>query len=127
MAADGLMPNKSTVLILVDDDEAVLAAMTFAFRVEGYEVRAYPDAESLLAETELPKEGCLILDYRLPGEDGLALLRRLRQRGVAIPAVMISTPSRSFLALAAADHVPVVEKPLIAGRLLETVRELLQA
>ena len=86
-------------LILVDDDEHVLAALKFAFEVEGFEVRAYPCAESLLAEPRLPQSGCLILDYNLPGLDGLELLRL---RGVTMPAVVITTPGPSILARAAA-------------------------
>jgi FixJ family two-component response regulator len=118
------MPEKPCVLILVDDDEAVLSAMKFAFQVDGFDILAFPDAESLLAQESFPDCGCLVLDYRLPGLDGLELLRRLRKRGVSTPAVMITTPTYRFQALAAANQVPVVEKPLIASHLIEIVRDL---
>ncbi|HXU99173.1 MAG TPA: response regulator [Caulobacteraceae bacterium] len=117
--------NPPTVLILVDDDTHVLAAMKFAFEVDGFDVRAYPDAESLLADPPFHTRGCLVLDYQLPGINGLQLLKILRSRGVALPAVLITTPTPDILARAASVGAPVVEKPLVTNALLETVRRLL--
>jgi FixJ family two-component response regulator len=119
--------NSPTILILVDDDAHVLAAMKFSFEVEGFEVHAFPDAESLLAESDFHKPGCLVLDYKLPGINGLELLKILRSRGVALPAVLITTPTPDVLARAANVGVPVVEKPLLTNALLETVRRLLES
>lgn len=113
------------ILILVDDDTAVLGALKFAFEVEGFEVRAYSDAESLLDEAHFPECGCMVLDYKLPGLNGLELLTRIRERGVEIPAVLITTPTASVRAKAAAAHVALIEKPLLTDRLLDTVKGLL--
>ena len=115
------------ILILVDDDVAVLSALKFAFEVEGFDVRAYVDGESLLSVPGFPDRGCLILDYKLPGLNGLQLLRRLRRRGVTLPAVLITTPEPIVVAQAASANVPIVEKPLLTSALLDTVRRLLQA
>ena len=113
------------ILILVDDDAAVLGALKFAFEVEGFEVHAYPDAESLLDEPHFPECGCMVLDYKLPGLNGLELLNRIRERGVELPAVLITTPTATVRAKAAAAHVAIIEKPLLTGRLLDTVKGLL--
>ena len=115
------------ILILVDDDNAVLSALKFAFEVEGFDVRAYADGESLLSAPGIPGRGCLVLDYKLPGLNGLQLLRRLRRRGVTLPAVLITTPEPLVVAEAAAADVPIVEKPLMTSALLDTVRGLLDA
>ncbi|HEY2179414.1 MAG TPA: response regulator [Caulobacteraceae bacterium] len=115
-----------TILILVDDDAHVLASLKFAFEVEGFEVHAYCDAESLLAESDFQQRGCLVLDYKLPGINGLQLLKVLRSRGVTLPAVLITTPSPDVLSRAAAAGVPVVDKPLLTNALLETVRRQLE-
>jgi two-component system C4-dicarboxylate transport response regulator DctD len=114
------------ILILVDDDAPVLAALTFAFEVDGYCVRAFANAESLLNEPDLCQRGCLIVDYKLPGLNGLELLKRLRSRGVNLPAVLITTPTPAVRAAAAAQNVPVVAKPLLTSTLRETVRHLLE-
>jgi two-component system, LuxR family, response regulator FixJ len=119
--------NKTpAVLILVDDDAAVLSSLKFALEVDGFAVRAYADAEGLLSASDMPEAGCLILDYWLPGLDGLELLTELRLRGVDLPAILITTPTPQVCSKAAAVGVQVVEKPLLAGALLDSVRELLQ-
>ncbi len=120
------MNNASpAILTVVDDDESVLGALTFLFEMEGFDVRAYRDGEILLAEPGFPESGCLIIDYKLPGVNGLDLIGRLRRRGAGLPAVLITTPTPTVLALAAAANVPVVAKPNLDRVLLETVRGLL--
>ena len=113
-------------VILVDDDPAVAHAVQFSFDLEGLNVRSFRDAESLLASGALPKKGCLVLDYHLPGLDGLELLDRLRANDVRMPAVLITTNPRPHLrARAAAAGVPIIEKPLLTDALLTAVRSAL--
>lgn len=113
-------------VFLVDDDPAVAHAVQFFFDLEGLDVRSFRDAESLLASGSLPKKGCLILDYHLPGVDGLELLDRLRANDVRMPAVLITTNPRPHLrARAAAAGVPIIEKPLLTDALLTAVRSAL--
>lgn len=113
-------------VILVDDDPAVAHAVQFSFDLEGLDVRSFRDAESLLAFGNLPDKGCLILDYQLPGEDGLSLLERLRAKDVRMPAILITTNPRPHLrARAAAAGVPIIEKPLLTDALLTAVRSAL--
>lgn len=113
-------------VILVDDDPAVTHAMQFSFDLEGLDVRSFRDAESVLAASDLPETGCLIIDHNLPGMDGLALLEQLRAIGVRLPAILITTNPRTALRnRAAAAGVPIIEKPLLTDALLTTVRKAL--
>lgn len=113
-------------VFLVDDDPAVAHAVQFSFDLEGLDVRSFRDAETLLASGSLPDKGCLVLDYHLPGADGLELLDRLRANGVRMPAVLITTNPRTNLrARAAAAGVPIIEKPLLTDALLTAVRSAL--
>lgn len=113
-------------VFLVDDDPAVAHAVQFSFDLEGLDVRSYRDAESLLSSGDLPNKGCLILDYQLPGVDGLSLLERLRANDVRMPAILITTNPRPHLrARAAAAGVPIIEKPLLTDALLTAVRSAL--
>ena len=119
-------PESRPVVFLVDDDPAVAHAVQFSFDLEGLDVRSFSDAESLLASGDLPQRGCLILDYNLPGADGLELLDRLRANGVRMPAVLITTNPRTLLrARAATAGVPIIEKPLLTDALLTAVRSAL--
>lgn len=113
-------------VILVDDDPAVAHAVQFSFDLEGLEVRGYRDAESLLAQSNLPEHGCLVVDQNLPGMSGLTLLEHLRADGVRLPAILITTNPRAALReRAAAGRIPIVEKPLLTDALLTTVRTAL--
>lgn len=110
-------------VILVDDDPAVSHAVQFSFDLEGLDVRSYRDGESLLASSDRPESGCLVLDQNLPGIDGLSLLEQLRAGGVQVPAILITTNPRALLRdRAAAAGVPIIEKPLLTDALLTTVR-----
>lgn len=113
-------------VFLVDDDPAVAHAVQFSFDLEGLDVRNFRDAETLLGAGPLPEQGCLVLDYHLPGADGLELLDRLRANGVRMPAVLITTNPRTNLKTrAAAAGVPIIEKPLLTDALLTAVRSAL--
>jgi two-component system response regulator FixJ len=112
-------------ITIVDDDADLLDALRFSFEVEGFCVRAYLSGEALLEDSDRPACGCLVLDYRLLGIDGLELLRRLRLRGVTLPAVLITTPPASLVRRAAEAGVPVIEKPLLTEALSDQVRALL--
>lgn len=114
-------------VLLVEDDRDLREALTFALGLEGMAVRGYPDAETVLAEPALPAGAVLVLDEKLPGLGGLALLETLRQRGVGLPAVMITTPTPQVLARARALNAPVIEKPLLTDDLAGRLREMVGA
>lgn len=116
------------VILLVEDDAAVVNALTFSLDLEGFDVRAYADGESLLASKPLPSRGCLVLDYNLPGIDGLDLLERLRAAHVDLPVILITTnPRRALRARAAIAGVEIIEKPLLTDALCDSVRSALGA
>jgi two-component system, LuxR family, response regulator FixJ len=110
--------------VLVDDDPALLHALSFAFETEGYDVRSFADAEALLADPKAPAGSvCLVLDQRLPGMSGLALLAKLRAQNVAAPAILITTnPPSAVRREAEAAGVEIVEKPLLGADLADKVR-----
>ena len=115
-------------ILLVEDDPAVVNALTFSLELEGFDVSAYADGETLLASTPLPSRGCLVLDYNLPGIDGLDLLERLRAADVRLPAILITTnPRKALRAQAALAGVEIIEKPLLTDALRDSVRSALGA
>lgn len=116
------------VVLLVDDDAALTEALKFAMELEGFAVETYPDGESLLQVASFPRRGCMVIDVKLPGINGLELLQRLRARAVTLPAVLITThPPSSLRIHAAAADVPIVEKPLLRDELMDAVRTLVAA
>jgi two-component system response regulator FixJ len=114
----------SEIVIVVDDDAAVRAALKFALEVEGFDVQLYDGPLALLADAHLPTRGCLVIDYRMPGIDGIELVDRLRSRNVALPVILISgRVSKGLRDLAARSGLTrVLEKPLSDAALVENIR-----
>jgi FixJ family two-component response regulator len=110
------------VVLVVEDDPAVRNSLQFSLEAEGYAVRLFPDVRGLLAETDLPARGCIVSDYFLPDGNGLDLIRTLRRRGVALPAIlMTSDPSAAVRIGARMADVAIVEKPLLGNALIEEI------
>ena len=121
------MTNGLGTVLIVDDDAAVRSALKFALEVEGFRVRLYAGSEAVLADLQLPRCGCLVVDYRMPVMDGLQLVDALRDRDVAMPAILITGRVNSELRrLAARSGIgQVLEKPLFDGVLVECIRRAL--
>jgi two-component system, LuxR family, response regulator FixJ len=109
-------------VLVVDDDAAVRKSIEFVLELEGYEVHAFSSAEELLIEASIPSPSCLVVDYHMRGINGLDLVARLRERDTALPAVLISTPNEQLRSRAAASGIPMVDKPMLGGHLLNAVR-----
>lgn len=114
------------MLLLVDDDPAVRASLQFSLELEGFAVEAFDSSETLVALNSLTRHACLVLDYRLPGIDGLSLLSLLRERGETCPAVIItSNPTRAMRQRTTESGAVLIEKPLLSDSLTTAIRELI--
>jgi two-component system response regulator FixJ len=116
----------SPMLLLVDDDPAVCASLKFSLELEGFEVKAFDSGEALMEQADLAMPSCLVLDYRLPGVDGLSLLQALRERGESCPAVIItSNPTRKVRQRTIDAGAVLIEKPLLSNGLTAAIRSLI--
>ncbi len=118
----GIAQDKE-VVVVVDDDPAVCSSLEFALGIEGFKVLTFASGPELLEQEQIPGHGCVIIDYFLPGMNGLELALALRERHVALPIILITThPSRSLRQSASAEGIEIVEKPLLGNSLSESVR-----
>ena len=86
---------------LVDDDPTVCESLAFVLEVAGLQVKGYSSALDFLAWDDREREGCLLLDVRMPEMTGLELQRRLRTEGVDLPIVFLSAHGDIEMALRA--------------------------
>jgi two-component system C4-dicarboxylate transport response regulator DctD len=113
----------SPLVLIVEDDPAVRLALATRAELDGYAVLACDSAEAALQLSLPESRACLVIDERLPGLSGLAMLDRLRRRGCRLPAVIItSQPTRRQKAAAGAADAQVLEKPLIEDSLMRWIR-----
>jgi len=113
----------SVPIFIVDDESSVREALLSAIRADGRTASAFADAEAFLQDYQPGQDGCLVLDASLPGMDGLALLRHVRQAGDALPCVMITGNSDVSMAVQAmkAGATDFIEKPVGYAELLSAI------
>lgn len=98
---------------VIDDDEDVRKAMAFLLGSAGHAVRVHASATQFLETLETVQPGCIVSDVRMPGIDGLELQRRLKDRGVGLPVIIMTGHADVPLAVEAmkAGAVDFIEKP----------------
>ena len=122
------MSRVSRTITIIDDDPAVLDSTRFLLEVYDFEVLTYRSGLEFLAEG--PDMDCLIVDYQMPGMNGLEFLSELRKCGNEAPAIMMSATVSPTLQRQAAELgiKRVLEKPLSNQELLRAIEEeLLQS
>ena len=82
------MTNRT--VFLVDDDEAIRHSASFMLRHAGYTVKTYPDGLAFLDSGSNDQDGCILLDVRMPGMDGLAVQSALNHRGINMPVIILT-------------------------------------
>jgi two-component system response regulator FixJ len=118
--------SKPTVFI-IDDQDAVRHALGEMLGVLGYTVEAHASADGFLASFHSPRAGCIVADVRMPGMDGIELVRELARRGIALPVVLISGHADVPMAVAAikAGAEDFIEKPIDDAQLLAAINRCL--
>jgi len=121
-----MIPLEPTVYI-VDDDAAVRDSLALLLGLHGYQTQAFASAEDFLSAWRPERDGCLLLDLKMPGMDGLALQARLNALGSHLPLVVITAHGDVAAARAAlkAGALDFLEKPIDDVLLLELVAEVM--
>ncbi|HEX7249739.1 MAG TPA: response regulator [Burkholderiales bacterium] len=120
------MPERSCdalVVYVVDDDASIRDSLALMLGLGGYATRLFADAESFLAAFDPGWTGCVVADLRLPGLSGVELQAQVRQRGGAIPFVIVTAHGDVPAARAAflAQAVDFIEKPFGDAQLTRAI------
>jgi two-component system response regulator FixJ len=110
---------------LVDDEAAVRRSVGFMLKTAGFAVETYASGEEFLKSAGGAAGGCVLLDVRLDGMDGLAVQQALHDRGIMLPVVMISGHGDIGLAVRAmkAGAIDFIEKPFEKTDLLAAIEQ----
>jgi len=108
---------------IIDDDEAVRDALGFLLSTADVACETYATALEFL-EIASSARGCVVTDVRMPGMDGLQLVRRLKDMGTTLPVIVMTGHGDVPLAVEAmkAGVVDFFEKPFDDEQIIEAVR-----
>ncbi len=114
-------------LYVIDDQQAVREALGEMLRVFGYRVETHASADAFLETLPAGATGCIVADVRMPGMDGIELVRELARRQIALPVVLISGHADVPMAVAAikAGAEDFIEKPVDDAQLLAAINRCL--
>jgi len=112
-----------TTVFIVDDDAAVRDSLALLLGLRGFATRCYASGEAFLGAIDARARGCVLLDYRMPDMDGLAVQSALGAAGIALPIVFLTAHGdvatvRAALKGGAFDFI---EKPVDDAALVATI------
>jgi two-component system CheB/CheR fusion protein len=115
-------------IFIVDDDRDIREAMRGLLANAGYRVKTNADAQAFLNSHRAEDKGCLIVDVRMPGMNGLEMLARLAVAGGRLPAIVITGKGDIAMAVQAmrAGAADFIEKPVNPETLLAAVDRVLR-
>lgn len=115
-------------VFVVDDDAAALDSLMLLLRSDGLNPSGYSSALAFLDDVSLEARGCVISDVRMPGMDGVQLVRTLKQKGSVLPIILITGHADVTVAVQAmkAGASDFVQKPYESEMILRLVRGALE-
>lgn len=121
------MENSQRILI-IDDDARLRELLLRYLGEQGFAVKAVGDGATLDRALQMGRYQLLVLDLMLPGEDGLAILRRLRARGENVPVILLTARGDEIdriigLEMGADDYLP---KPFNPRELVARINAVLR-
>jgi FixJ family two-component response regulator len=127
---DFLMPldAMSPLIGIVDDDPAVLHSLELSLESAGYSVCAFESSAEALASSLVDEVGCWVIDFGLPGMDGIALMQALHRQREGLPTIIIAAdPTPRCRRESQAAGASLVEKPVMGDGLIQLVTAKLAA
>src|SRR4029453_12132847 len=120
------MPQSAKVYV-IDDDPAMRDSLDFLLGSAGFNVRLFDSALAFLDELPNLEAGCVVTDVRMPGIDGMELLRRMRSGARKLPVIVMTGHGDVPLAVEAMKlgALDFLEKPFEEDRLIGMIETAL--
>jgi two-component system response regulator FixJ len=118
----------SATVYVVDDEDVILRSLAELLEGEGFAVRTFASAEEFLVSCERNASGCILLDVRLPGLDGLQAQETLQARGIEMPVIFLTGHGDVPMSVRAmkAGAFDFLQKPARADALIGRVHAALR-
>ena len=118
------MMSLEAIIHIVDDDPAIRDSLSLLLKSAGFESRTYASAEDFLSSYKASRPGCLLLDIRMPGMNGLDLQEELASRRINTPVIIMTGDGDVPAAVRAmkAGSLDFIEKPFDPQFLLDLVK-----
>ena len=122
------MPEQMTIAI-VDDEQDMRESISQWLTLSGYRTKTYASAEEVLREVNSDFPGIFISDIKMPGMDGISLLKRLQSIDNQLPVIMITGHGDVAMAVDAMriGAYDFLEKPFDPERMAELTKRAVQA
>jgi two-component system, LuxR family, response regulator FixJ len=116
------MPSKGKVYV-IDDDEAMRDSLSFLLESAGFDVTLFESAVKFLDAMPELAFGCVVSDVRMPGLDGIELLKRMKTRPASFPIIIMTGHGDIPLAVEAMKlgAIDFLEKPFEDDRLITMI------
>lgn len=111
------------VIYVIDDQQSVRDALSEMLSVFGFETGKFESADVFLRAFDPSLPACIVADVRMPGTDGIELVRRLADRNISLPVILISGHADIPMAVAAikAGAEEFIEKPVDDTQLVAAI------
>jgi DNA-binding response OmpR family regulator len=113
-------------ILVVDDDPSVRTMLKRVLAEEGYRVRSAADGATALQVADTTPPDLVLLDLKLPQEDGWDIFGRLTRKWPLLPVVVITARPNQFFTALASGVGALAEKPLHIPKMLQTISRLLR-
>ena len=122
------MEMQEPTVFVVDDDAGVRESMQTLMHASGFAVQCYDSAETFLGSFDGRSRGCVVLDIKMPGMNGVEMLKQLRDQMWHIPVIMVTAHGNIPICVDSMKHgaVDFFEKPYHPKSLLDSVREAIR-
>jgi FixJ family two-component response regulator len=123
-----MTPEDTSTVFVIDDDAAVRASIQGLLRSESLRSEAFGTAEEFLRSKRPDGPGCIVLDVRLPGINGLDFQQELADAGIRIPIIFITGHGDIPMTVRAmkSGAVEFLTKPFLDQDLLDAIRQALE-
>ncbi|MBS0055417.1 response regulator [Yersinia sp. Marseille-Q3913] len=115
-------------IYLIDDDAGVRAALAALLATMSWEVIAFSDGQTFLDTLVVTHPSCVLVDIRMPGKSGMAVLEAIQSRDSSLPVIIMTGHGNIELCRRAfkGGALEFLTKPIDADVLIETVSQALE-